>query len=281
MNLYRSIKLFLARSVSSLTERSIKPQERSDLSREEQRLEIWRLRGIPSYDENNLVTWAQSVDFMSDSRFLAAYGRGMDSGHQIMRPPGSRDDIQIKWRVAICCWAGRHASRLAGDFVECGTNTGILSLAICEYIDFNSTGKYFWLFDTFEGIPLEQISEEEHKQSRAHESETMYPPCYELAQRNFAPFPRARLVKGKVPDTLASVAIEKVCYLSLDMNIAAPERAAMEYFWPRLVTGGIIVLDDYGWTPYRAQKRILDDFAVQRGVEIMMLPTGQGLLIKS
>src|SRR4051794_14563004 len=66
---------------------------------QERRLTAWRSRGLPSYDENNLVTWEQSVDFMSDARFLSAYRRGMDSGHQIMRPAGSREDIQIKWRV--------------------------------------------------------------------------------------------------------------------------------------------------------------------------------------
>jgi hypothetical protein len=32
-----------------------------------------------------------------------------------------------------------------------------MSLAICNYIDFNSTGKRFFLFDTFKGIPLEQF----------------------------------------------------------------------------------------------------------------------------
>ena len=50
---------------------------------------------------------------------------------------------------------------LAGDFVECGTNTGIMSLAICKYIDFNNTGKRFFLFDTYCGIPEEQILPEE------------------------------------------------------------------------------------------------------------------------
>ena len=44
-------------------------------------------------------------------------------------------------------------------------------------------------------------------------------------------------------------------------------------------TGAIALLDDYGWSPYYAQKKILDEFASGKGVEIFMFPTGQGLLI--
>lgn len=245
------------------------------------KIKSWVCRGIPSYDANNLVTWYQSVDFMSDNRFLSAYQRGMDSGHQIMRPPGSKEDIHIEWRVAIACWAAHHASRLPGDFVECGVNTGIVSLSICEYININATEKSFWLFDTYAGFPDDQITLTEISLGRNEENSSLYTECYEIAKKNFKPFPNARLVRGKVPETLSTVSISTVAYLHLDMNLAYPERAAIEYFWPKMPIGGIVLLDDYGWTPYRPQKDTLDEFAKKNGVEIMMLPTGQGLLIKS
>jgi hypothetical protein len=244
-------------------------------------LQEWANRGVPSYDANNLVTWHQSIDFMNDERFLSAYRRGMDSGHQIMRPPGSNLDIHIEWRVAIACWAASHASRIPGDFVECGVNTGIVSLAICEYIKFNSTLKSFWLFDTFNGIPLEQASELELGLGRDKENIDLYFECYEKTKSNFASFDNVNFVKGRVPDTLSSVSISEVAYLHLDMNIAHPERAAIEFFWPKMPVGAVVLLDDYGWAPYRPQKDTLDEFARNNGVEIMMLPTGQGLLIKS
>lgn len=264
---------------------SIGPTRAIDRPRQlspEERSEVWASRGDPTYDENGLVTWSQSTDFLLDEHFIAAYDRGMQSGHHLTRRygGGSSDDIGIRWRVAICCWAARHAARLPGDFVDCGTNTGIYALAVCYYIDFNATGKSFWLFDTFEGIPVEQMSEMEKALGRAEESDAIFPPCYEVAQRNFAPYPKAHLVRGKVPDTLPMSPVSQVAYLCIDMNIALPERAALEHFWPRMVTGGIAILDNYGWQPYREQKAALDEFAAQQGVEIMMLPTGQGLLLK-
>jgi O-methyltransferase len=173
-----------------------------------------------------------------------------------------------------------HGSRLDGDFVECGVNTGWHSLAICEYVDFNSLDKAFYLFDTYCGLPEEQMSpyEKEHKSGF---NKQYYPECYELTRRNFAPWPRVKLVRGKVPDTLTSVAIERVAYLSLDMNLAHPERAALEHFWPKLTPGALVVLDDYAWICMEEQKEAADQFAKARGVEVLTLPTGQGLLIKS
>ena len=63
--------------------------------------------------------------------------------------------------MAVCCWAAQHGTRLPGDFVECGVNTGILSLAVCKYVGFNDLDKSFYLFDTFAGIPVAQMSEDE------------------------------------------------------------------------------------------------------------------------
>jgi lipopolysaccharide transport system ATP-binding protein len=259
---------------------AIRPMSSAKVLQEE-RLQVWAARGEPSYDENALVTWSQSTDFLLDGRFAAAYQRGMQSGHGLARFAGAGADLQIRWRVAIYCWAAAHAARLPGDFVDCGTGTGIYALAVCDYVDFNALGKTFWLFDTFEGIPPEQISAVERALGRAEEGVAFLRPCYEIARKNFEPYPKAHLVRGKIPDTLSSAPINQVSYLSIDMNIAFPERAAIEHFWPRMVTGGIAILDNYGWEPYREQKAVLDEFASRQGAEVMMLPTGQGLLIKS
>jgi hypothetical protein len=56
----------------------------------------------------------------------------------------------------------------------------------------------------------------------------------------------------------------------------APEIAAAEHFWDRLVPGGIIVLDDYGWRKQINQKIAFDRFADARKINVLSLPTGQG-----
>jgi hypothetical protein len=64
------------------------------------------------------------------------------------------------------------------------------------------------------------------------------------------------------------------------MNCAAPEIAAAEYFWDKLVPGAVIVLDDYGWKIHYEQKEKFDRFAARKGVRVLALPTGQGLIFK-
>ena len=237
--------------------------------------EFDRLLGTASYNHDNLISCHKNVGFLRDERFLSAYHSGVHSGHKI----GGGGDIHIEWRVHVACWAAERALSLPGAFVECGVNTGILSLAVCEYINFNAAGKDFYLFDTFNGIPKSQMREDE-KVDRVRENAMMHEDCFECAQQNFTPFPRAKLVRGLVPDTLSTVPIEKVCYLSIDMNIVHPEIAAMEFFWDKLVSGAAIILDDYGWANYSLQQEAHDRFAASKGVPILSLPTGQGLIIK-
>ena len=247
-----------------------------------ERLESWSVRGSPSYDENSLVTWHKSMDFMGDPKFRSAYARGMNSGHKIIGGSGLVKDLKTNWRVAICCWLAAYAAKLEGDFVECGVNTGIDSLAVCEYLDFNKTGKNFWLLDTFEGAIEEQMSEEEVVAGRLAESQANYYQCYEVAKENFSSYKGAKLIKGIIPNSLAQCnSIHKVAYLAIDMSIAIPERAAIEYFWQKIVAGGIVIFGAYGWAPFRPLKHTIDAFCKANGVEVILLPTGQGLLIKS
>jgi O-methyltransferase len=239
------------------------------------KLHYVRLKHL-SYRGDGLLATGQSVGFLREPRFQSAYRRGMFSGHWI--GDGLNRDLHIEWRVHVACWAAAHGRLLQGDFVECGVNTGILSLAVCDYVDFNSIDKNFYLFDTYDGIPNDQMAASERADREA--SNLKYPDCFEVARQNFAPYQRARLIRGRVPESLYTTPIDRVSYLSIDMNIAYPERKAIEFFWPKLSSSSIVVLDDYGWDAYQEQKRTMDEFASSVGTEVLSLPTGQGILIK-
>ncbi|MEZ0277348.1 MAG: TylF/MycF/NovP-related O-methyltransferase, partial [Roseimicrobium sp.] len=230
-----------------------------------------RAFGPPVYFHDGLATWIRNLDALESPEFVSAYMRGMNSGHKMGRPKGSDLDIHIEWRAHMALWAASHAKGLEGDFVECGVNTGIMSIAICTYLDFNSLDKDFYLFDTYRGIPEEQMSADE-KETRIPHNKLFYEECFEAVQRNFATWPRCHLVRGMIPDTLTEVNIEKVAYLHIDLNIAAPERAALEFFWDKVVSGGVILFDDYGSPLFREQYLSANEFAASKGVMIATLP---------
>jgi O-methyltransferase len=214
------------------------------------------------YDDDGMRLFGKNLACLSDPAFRRAYDHS-GAAH-------------IEFRAYVCCWAAEQVSKIIGDFVECGVNDGWLSLTACEYLNFNRLEKSFLLFDTFRGIPSEQISDEERPRALRHR----YVECYEATCGRFAPFPRAKLVRGIVPDSLETVEIGNVAYLSIDMNIEKPERAAIEYFWPKLSPGAVVVLDDYAFAGYDAQHRSMDDFARSVGAPVLTVPTGQGLMIK-
>jgi hypothetical protein len=208
-----------------------------------------------------------------DPRFVRAYRRAVSSAGEEYQ--------HYYWRVHVALWCASLALSLEGDFVECGVYRGLLSTSIMSYFDWNTVNRKFFLFDTFEGVDERQLTDEEiNKGTIAYFREMYKEDIYEDVVKNFAEFKDARVVKGIVPDSLSTVDIGKVSYLSIDMNSAAPEIAAVNYFWDRLSPGAPILLDDYGFINYETQKHAFDKWAKENNVQILALPTGQGLIIK-
>ena len=229
-----------------------------------------------AYDEDGLKT-RHAHPFTGEGGFLEAYARGVQAA-------GS--DYGWRWRVHVGLWAALHASKLSGDFVECGVNRGALSSAIMRHLDWNTIGITFWLLDTFAGIDPRFISDSEREAgvmegSRAMLDSGFYVDQVESVRSNFSEWRNVRIIKGAVPDTLSQVDAKAVSYLHLDMNCAPPEAAAAEFFWNRLAEGGVILLDDYGFPGHRAQLEAMDAFASSKKTKVLALPTGQGIIFKT
>ena len=236
---------------------------------------FWTIMAIyrpPRYWGDDIAVWKRTLPHDVDPAFAAAFEQS------IAFAPENYKAVDLRWRAHTACWAASAALTLEGEFVECGVNTGVLAGAICRYLDFNRTGRNFWLFDTYDGIPLLLATAKET--AKFTSGKPAYQNVWDVAKANFSDFPKTHMVKGMVPDSLHTVNIGKVSFLSIDMNLAAPEKAALEYFWPKLVPGAIVVLDDYGFLGHEEQRTMADEFAAARGTKILSLPTGQGLLLK-
>ncbi len=231
---------------------------------------------LDTYQQDGLTS-IHNHEFMQDPRFVAAYARGVSAVGQ---------DYQWHWRVHIGLWAAQTAARLPGDFVECGVNRGFLGSSIMALLNWDTLGKQFYLLDTFRGVDPRFLSQEDVEQGVLEKSAELidsgfYSTDSTKVRQNFAEWRHVSIIEGAVPDTLPLVKAEQVAFLHIDMNCAAPEIAALEYFWDRLVTGAPVLLDDYAFAGYRHQKLAMDELAAALAVAIASLPTGQGLLIKT
>jgi hypothetical protein len=226
------------------------------------RLELLPRYDQPLYSEDGLWTY-HAHSFVDEPRFVHAYERAMQAGGF---------DYGIRWRVHTILWAAALASRLEGAFVECGTGRGFMASAICAYLDWRD--RPFYLYDTF----MPTTPDERGVQSPDGPINDRYANGPDAVAANFAEWPSVRLVVGRIPETLGEV--ERVAFLHVDLNHAAPEEAAIRHFWPRLAVGGVMVLDDYGFEGYERQRVAADRLSHELGFSVLALPTGQGLVVK-
>jgi|SRR5579871_3576932 len=227
--------------------------------------DLVRLVTAPSYFEDGLWT-SHNFDFVRDESFVRAYlaGKQQEQG------------FEIRWRMSVVLWAARHAALSHGDFVECGVNRGFFAAAIMTYLNFgNMLDRRYWLFDTFSGLVPELVGAGERGAYL-----NVYEDCFQFVSSSFGDKPYVRIVRGAIPGTLSRFQGGAVSFLSIDMNCSLPEKAALEYFWPKMVDGGVVVLDDYGFAGHEAQKAVVDEFVAERSVPLLRLPTGQAVIIK-
>jgi len=213
-----------------------------------------------------LVTMGRNMGFLEDAAFMQA----------INEEARSDQDRSLIWRLHVLCWCAMSALKLQGDFVECGVFQGFSTAVVAKYVHFGEQPREWYLYDTFAGIPADQLNPGD----RSPESYSA-PGIFESVRQRFSGYPNVRVVRGRIPEVLSEAAPGSIAFMHLDLNSAAAEIAALEHLYDRLVPGGYLVLDDYGWYFYRQQKAAEDPFFQARGARVLELPTGQGLVIKT
>lgn len=226
--------------------------------------------GPITYNTDGLIT-SNNADFLKDPKFLDAYRAASNTSPWY--------GFTLQWRVYIYCWFADYVKNLKGDFVECGVNTGAYAIAAIRYTNFIELNKTYYLLDTYEGFPEKQLTQEEIKAGIGFYGGDHYKNVYDQVVETFKGMP-VRVIKGIVPDTLQFCDTQFVCFLSIDMNSVYPEIEAINFFWDKIVYGGVVILDDYGFPMHFNQKIAFDEFAKSKGIEILSLPTGQGIIIK-
>jgi hypothetical protein len=209
---------------------------------------------------DNLLTWAKSLGFLDDMPFRRAWQQASETPHE-------RGAI---WRRVVLVWAARSALRLEGDFVECGCYKGTGPRIVADTIGFGALDRRYYLYDLFD-----------HDATMPHHSMTEHGAhLADQVRARFADLPNVVVTQGRVPDSFAIAAPEKIAMMHLDLNNREAEIAALEALWDRMTPGAILVLDDFGWIYYRDQLKAETNWFAARGYHVLELPTGQGLVIK-
>lgn len=232
-------------------------------------IDYLKLKEQWTYSKDGLYTIHNS-SFIFNNNFSKAYIEG--------KKTGSWGNEDIEWRAHVVLYFAKLVSVLEGDYVECGVNLGGLSRAVIEYLDFGKLNRKFYLLDTFDGFDKTMLNSAENEK---YKDVNWYNDTYSRVVDTFKQYKNVEIIRGSVPNTLSQVNSDKIAYLSIDMNHVFAEREALNFFWNKLVSGGVIILDDYAYAGFEPQYESHTKWAKEMNIEILTLPTGQGVIIKN
>ncbi len=216
--------------------------------------------------QDGLMAWKNTA-WRSRPNFVAAYNAACEQ---------TGVDYRIEWRTHTALWAARLALRVQGDFIELGAARGWMSAAILADVLATEPDRRFFLMDLFSsgkvdpstGARLDEVS-----------------PIYASGGEALAPlverYLQVRVVEGDVMDTIHGVvsAAPRIAFAHFDLNAAEPEMLAFSALRSSLLPGAIVLLDDYGFLGFEQQHDAWDEVADRHGLEVLALPTGQGLIV--
>jgi asparagine synthase (glutamine-hydrolysing) len=177
-------------------------------------------------------------------------------------------------------------TNVPGDFAEFGIALGGSGICLARSLDKRRRYIGFDLFGTIPS-PSERDGARSHERYKAIASgestgiggDTYYgyiPNLYEVVRDNFASFEcpvddrRIKLVKGLFQDTLPKNDNVKIALAHIDCDWFDPVMMCLEYVWPKLSNGGIVILDDYN--DWDGCKKATDQFlTMSSGFEIITL----------
>lgn len=173
-----------------------------------------------------------------------------------------------KQGVFACLLGLRHLlnNDIPGDIVECGVWRGGMSILMAGMLKLYNSDRKLYLFDTFSGM-TEPAAQDGFKgnEKRINDFVTSKSSLEEVR----ANFEKVGLlsdnivfVQGDVCKTLENPANipEKIALLRLDTDMYASTKAELEALYPKLVSGGILIIDDYGDTGWIGSGIATDEY---------------------
>lgn len=188
-------------------------------------------------------------------------------------------------RVFALCRAVKyiHENNIEGDIAECGVWKGGSMMAVAEtLLKSGDTGRDLYLFDTFEGMtpPTDKdvdisglTAESLLQQSDKMQDDSVWC-CASLEMVRSAlnsvgyPVEKIHFVKGMVEQTIPLSAPDKIALLRLDTDWYESTRHEMEHLFPRLVKGGVLIIDDYGH--WQGARKAVDEYFEKNNVKITL-----------
>jgi hypothetical protein len=164
------------------------------------------------------------------------------------------------------------AGATQGETAECGVYQGLSSYLICA----RTGDRPHHLFDSFEGL----------SEPGKHDDAKVWVAGDLSADEDFVreklePFlSKLQFHKGWIPDRFSDVEDRFFAFVHIDVDLYQPTLDSMEFFYPRLSKGGVLICDDYACSTCPGATRAIDQFLADKPEKMISLDAGGGFIIK-
>jgi hypothetical protein len=165
------------------------------------------------------------------------------------------------------------AEAIPGDFAELGVWKGNSAAILAEFAA--KTGKRLFLFDTFSGfdqrdfVGIDQAAKPEFADTSV-----------DYVRQNVGHDELTTYLQGFFPSTITDEVRARTFALAhIDCDLYEPMKAALEFFYPRVSKGGMLILHDYSSGTWAGAAKAVDEFCAATGEFITLWPDKSGTAI--
>jgi O-methyltransferase len=215
------------------------------------------------------------VHWTRDHSWLEPYREVMRNDPTLRKPQTRKLDR----RFTLIEFA-RSTRSLSGSTAECGVARGVGSGIILTAL----RGTYapherHYGFDAFAGLPAPTDADRQGSDAMLWAAGDLKHD-QEQVEQLLAPFPEAELRVGWIPETFAGLENDTFRFVHIDVDLYQSTWDSLAFFYPRLVPGGIILLDDHGFLSCPGARAAALTFFQSTPEVVIDLTTGQGLVVK-
>ena len=170
-------------------------------------------------------------------------------------------------------------NNIEGSIVECGVWKGGSMMAALLALKTNNRSIY--LYDTFEGMSEPTKEDNSYKNESAQKAYLTKDDYWKriechsslnevennIYKTNY-PKDKISFIQGKVEETIPKTIPDKIAILRLDTDWYESTMHEMVYLFPKLVKGGVVIIDDYGH--WKGCKKAVDEYLLKQNIKLFL-----------
>lgn len=161
---------------------------------------------------------------------------------------------------------------IEGDVVELGVYKGDTAVLFANFA--RKMSKQLYLLDTFEGFDVRDLETNEQHLTGAFSDTALDYVKSRVGAENTS------YIQGFFPETASQLdENRRYCVVHIDTDLHAPIKAGLEYFYPRLNTGGFLIMHDYMSLCWDGAIRAIEEFFADKPEFIIPIPDFAGTVM--